>query len=80
MSRYDEAKEIYAALGVDTDEAIKKLCAMSISMHCWQGDDVAGFETADSKLTGGGIMSRETIRAERETFRRCGPTSTKPFP
>ncbi|MBQ7525513.1 MAG: L-rhamnose isomerase [Abditibacteriota bacterium] len=56
MSRYDNAKEIYAAYGVDTDAAIKKLCAMSVSMHCWQGDDVAGFEHEDSKLTGGGIM------------------------
>ena len=38
--RYEEAKERYAAIGVDTDEALKKLSNVSISMHCWQGDDV----------------------------------------
>lgn len=49
---YDEAKKMYAAIGIDTDEAIKKLSDISISLHCWQGDDVGGFEAAGS-LTGG---------------------------
>ena len=49
---YDEAKKIYAGIGIDTDEAIKKLSEISISMHCWQGDDVGGFE-ASGELTGG---------------------------
>lgn len=50
--RYQEAKERYAAIGVDTDEALKKLSDVSISMHCWQGDDVKGFD-GDGVLTGG---------------------------
>lgn len=42
--RYQSAKKIYADLGVDTDAAIKKLADVKISIHCWQGDDVTGFE------------------------------------
>ena len=49
---YQEAKRKYAALGIDTEKAIKKLSKVSISMHCWQGDDVGGFENAGA-LTGG---------------------------
>jgi len=43
---YEQAKQIYAAVGVDTDAAIKTLQSTRISMHCWQGDDVTGFENA----------------------------------
>lgn len=50
---YEYAKELYAGIGVDTDEAIKKLKEIPISMHCWQGDDVRGFENANGDLTGG---------------------------
>lgn len=50
--RYASAKEQYAAIGVDTEEAIRKLQSVAISMHCWQGDDVIGFDGADS-LSGG---------------------------
>ena len=42
--RYESAKEIYAGIGVDVEEAVKKLEQIPISMHCWQGDDVMGFE------------------------------------
>ncbi|MDE3274761.1 MAG: L-rhamnose isomerase [Verrucomicrobiota bacterium] len=49
---YQEAKKKYAVLGVDTEKAISALQNVSISMHCWQGDDVGGFENAGS-LTGG---------------------------
>ncbi len=49
---YALARERYGALGVDTDEAIRVLLATPISLHCWQGDDVAGFE-GDSVLSGG---------------------------
>ncbi len=52
-SRYDSAKKVYAALGVNTDEVLKKLEAISISIQCWQGDDVGGFETVGATLTGG---------------------------
>ena len=42
MSRYEEAKKKFAALGVDTDAAMEKLKNASVSVHCWQGDDVIG--------------------------------------
>lgn len=50
--RYLSAREVYKNIGVNTDEAIRKLKQIPISMHCWQGDDVGGFEGAAS-LTGG---------------------------
>ena len=52
MSRYDEAKKLYAALGVDTESALNKLKDVTISVHCWQGDDVIGFDSP-SALSGG---------------------------
>jgi L-rhamnose isomerase len=50
---YALAKERYAALGVDTDQALTRLGQISLSLHCWQGDDVAGFESPDGELAGG---------------------------
>ena len=50
---YGLAKERYAALGVDTEGAIKALGAVAISLHCWQGDDVGGFEGTHGALGGG---------------------------
>lgn len=44
---YDQAKKIYAGYGVDTDAVLKKFKTVPISVHCWQGDDVAGFEKCD---------------------------------
>ncbi len=54
---YRIAQERYAELGVDTEAAIKTLATIPISMHCWQGDDVGGFETAGAILSGGGIQT-----------------------
>lgn len=51
--RYEEAKEIYAQLGVDTEEALQRLDNIKLSMHCWQGDDVIGFLNPTGALTGG---------------------------
>lgn len=51
-SRYASAKEIYADIGVDTDAAIEKLKKIPVSLHCWQGDDVTGFDH-NGPLTGG---------------------------
>src|SRR5450759_1080489 len=56
LKAYADAKEQYAALGVNTDDSIKKLDQIKISLHCWQSDDVGGFETPDAELGGGGIM------------------------
>ena len=50
---YALAKDRYTALGVDTEEALNTLAGIPISMHCWQGDDVAGLESPDTKLSGG---------------------------
>ena len=52
MSRYDEAKKIYADLGVDTEAALNSLKDVTISVHCWQGDDVTGFDSP-ATLSGG---------------------------
>jgi len=53
---YREAKRAYARLGVDTDKAIRVALKVPVSLHCWQGDDVAGFEVKKGPL-GGGIMA-----------------------
>src|SRR5918998_1605376 len=50
---YALAKERYAGLHVDTDQALATLGTVALSLHCWQGDDVAGFEAPDPELTGG---------------------------
>jgi len=50
---YTTAKERYAAHGVDTDAALSKLEAISVSIQCWQGDDVGGFESTGEALSGG---------------------------
>jgi L-rhamnose isomerase len=50
---YNLAKERYATLGVDTDQALSLLENVSISLHCWQGDDVSGFENPEGELSGG---------------------------
>ena len=52
MTRYDGAKEIYARLGVDTEKALDALKDVTVSVHCWQGDDVIG------------LMQRSRFRAE----------------
>lgn len=52
MTRFESAKEIYAAYGIDAAAAIEKLKDVTISVHCWQGDDVGGFDSRES-LSGG---------------------------
>lgn len=54
---YLEAKAKYAALGVDTDAAIEKLKTVPVALHCWQGDDVRGFDTDPTKPLTGGIQT-----------------------
>ena len=51
-TRYESAKQMYAKYGIDTDAVIEKLKNVPLSMHCWQGDDVIGFDH-DGPLTGG---------------------------
>ncbi len=54
---YSDAKIIYADFGVDTDKALEALKNVSVSLHCWQGDDVRGFDTDPSKPLTGGIQT-----------------------
>lgn len=53
---YQSARDRYAEAGVNTEEAVKLLSALSLSLHCWQGDDVGGFERPAASLSGGGIQ------------------------
>lgn len=55
--QYEAAKAVYAQFGIDTDSVLKKMQDISISLHCWQGDDVSGFEVDANGLTGGGILA-----------------------
>ena len=54
---YSIARQSYAEFGVDTETALQRLAAIPVSLHCWQGDDVGGFERAGAELTGGGIQA-----------------------
>lgn len=54
---YENAKGAYAKYGIDTDKAIEKLKSVSVSLHCWQGDDVRGFDTDPEKPLTGGIQT-----------------------
>ena len=52
---YRDSRESFSRLGIDTEAALESLAAVSLSVHCWQGDDVAGFEKSGAKLSGGGL-------------------------
>ena len=67
-SPYSFAQETYAALGVDTEEALKRLTCIPISLHCWQGDDVGGFENPVAGLTGGGIQATGNYPGKARTL------------
>jgi L-rhamnose isomerase len=56
-SLYSSARQIYADLGVDTEAALQTMGATPLSLHCWQGDDVGGFESVGAELGGGGIQT-----------------------
>lgn len=53
QKRYESAREVYAGFGVDVDKALQALQQISLSLHCWQTDDVRGFESPDGDLSGG---------------------------
>ncbi|MEX0986580.1 MAG: L-rhamnose isomerase [Bacteroidales bacterium] len=54
---YKRAEEIFARVGVETGKALELLSTISLSLHCWQADDVAGFESPDAGISGGGIQA-----------------------
>jgi L-rhamnose isomerase len=63
---YELAKQRYAELGVDTEKAMETLGSIAISLHCWQGDDVGGFDKAQETL-GGGIMATGAYTGKART-------------
>jgi L-rhamnose isomerase len=62
------AKEQYAEIGVDAEKAVEKMNEVVISLHCWQTDDVGGFETPDATLSGGGIQSTGNYPGKAKTI------------
>ena len=54
---FSEAKAKYAALGIDVEAAMEQLKTVPVSLHCWQGDDVRGFDTDPNKPLTGGIQT-----------------------
>ena len=63
---YAEAKKRYAKIGVDTEKVIRDLGKIAISLHCWQGDDVTGFETTGG--ASGGIQTTGNYPGRARTF------------
>lgn len=49
---YEEAREKYAKIGIDTEKVLRKMQELEISVHCWQGDDLSGFDN-EGPLSGG---------------------------
>ena len=60
---WELAKQRFAAVGIDVEEALRQLDRLPVSMHCWQGDDVSGFENPEGSLTGG-FRPQAIIRAK----------------
>ena len=65
---YDLAKQQYAALGIDTDQVIRDMEKVNISLHCWQTDDVGGFEKPGAELGGGGIQVTGNFPGKAKTI------------
>ncbi|MBW6537140.1 MAG: L-rhamnose isomerase [Mariniphaga sp.] len=65
---YQLAKEQYSAIGVDTEKAVEKMKDVVISLHCWQTDDVGGFEKPDAALSGGGIQATGNYPGKAKTI------------
>ena len=65
---YQLAKEQYAELGVDTDNVLKQMDNVVISLHCWQTDDVGGFEREGAELGGGGIQATGNFPGKAKTL------------
>jgi len=61
--QYEEAKKQYQDVGVDTDKVLTSLAQIPVSVHCWQGDDVSGFEYTDAVL-GGGLLTTGNFKGK----------------
>ena len=64
---YDLARDTYSAVGVDTEAALNQLATIAVSVHCWQGDDVAGFENTSAQ-SGGGIQATGNYPGKARTI------------
>jgi len=76
---YTFARKQYASLGVDTDKAIQTLGTVSLSIPCWQGDDVRGFEISDSPSGGGGIQATGNFPGKARTLEELRMDLDKAF-
>jgi len=76
---YKFAKEQYAALGVDTDMVIEQMKNIPISLHCWQTDDVGGFEKPGAELGGGGIQVTGNFPGKARTIQEMRQDLEKVF-
>ena len=65
---YQEAKRKYEALGVDVEKAMEKLKTVPVALHCWQGDDVRGFDTDPNKPLTGGIQTTGNYPGRARTY------------
>lgn len=74
---YQEAKEVYAKIGVDTEQAIEKLKNTAISVHCWQGDDVVGLDGGGA--ASGGIQTTGNYPGRARNFEELKEDLTKAF-
>jgi L-rhamnose isomerase len=68
MSSFSFAAQSYAELGVDVEAALNRLATIPISLHCWQGDDVGGFERPGAVLSGGGIQTTGNYPGKARTL------------
>jgi L-rhamnose isomerase len=75
---YTLAKQVYAKLGVDTEEVLEKLSKIPLSLHCWQADDVGGFEVSENQL-GGGLAVTGNYKGKAKTVEELRQDYLKAF-
>ena len=69
VKSYNLAKKKYEEFGINTEEILNKLKNIALSIHCWQGDDVGGFEKPNSELSGGGILATGNFPGKARTIK-----------
>ncbi len=76
---YELARKKYEGIGVDVEKAMDKLKSIPISVHCWQGDDVGGFERPNATLSGGGIQATGNYPGKARTIKELRQDLEKVF-
>lgn len=76
---YELAKKQYAKYGIDTDTVLDKIKDIPFSIHCWQGDDVKGFEITDDVLSGGGILATGNYHGKAKNINELRTDIEKAF-